>query len=90
MYLRKVDGPRSVRLPDGTLLTRADLPPETTVRWVASRKALVARAVIHGLITSAEAMESYGLSEEELSSWQSLVSDYGVAGLRATVRVPDP
>lgn len=89
MFLRKVDGPRSVRLPDGTLLTRADLPPVTTVRWVASRKARVARAVIFGLITAEEAMESYGLSEEELSAWQSLVSDHGVAGLRATVRVDD-
>ena len=27
MYLRKIDGPRSVTLPDGSIMTRADLPP---------------------------------------------------------------
>jgi hypothetical protein len=26
MYLKKVDGPRAVTLPDGTVMTRADLP----------------------------------------------------------------
>ena len=45
MYLRKIDGPRCVTLPDGTLMTRADLPPVETIRWVASRKAAVIRAV---------------------------------------------
>ena len=28
MYLRKVEGPRSITLPDGSIMTRADLPPE--------------------------------------------------------------
>ena len=27
MYLKKVDGPRQVTLPDGSILSRADLPP---------------------------------------------------------------
>jgi len=37
MYLKKVDGPRQVTLPDGTILSRADLSPPDTRRWVASR-----------------------------------------------------
>ena len=55
MYLKKVDGPRAVSLPDGSVMTRADLPAQDTRRWVASRKAKVVRAVIYGLITAAEA-----------------------------------
>ena len=55
MYLKRVDGPRQVTLPDGSILTRADLPPPETRRWVASRKAVVVKAVIHGLISQAEA-----------------------------------
>ena len=26
MFLKKIDGPRAVTLPDGTIMTRADLP----------------------------------------------------------------
>ena len=57
MYLKKVDGPRQVTLPDGSILSRADLPPDQTRRWVASRKAVVVKAVIFGLISQAEALE---------------------------------
>ena len=56
MYLKKVDGPRQVTLPDGVILSRADLPPADTRRWVASRKAIVVKAVIYGLLTQAEAL----------------------------------
>ena len=45
MYLKKVDGPRTITLPDGRVMSRADLPPAETKRWVASRKAAVVRAV---------------------------------------------
>lgn len=84
MYLKKVDGPRAVRLPDGTHLTRADLPPAKTKRWVASRKALVVKAVNFGLITLSEAMSMYGLSEEEFTEWRSAVETHGEAALKAT------
>lgn len=84
MFLRKVEGPRSVRLPDGSIMTRGDLPPETTERWVASRKVAVVRGVLCGLITLAEAMEMYGLSEEEFDSWVSAVAEHGQDGLKAT------
>ena len=54
MYLKKVNGPRAVTLPDGTVMTRADLPDPETRRWVASRKASVVRAIDHELITREE------------------------------------
>ncbi|MFQ1700827.1 DUF1153 domain-containing protein [Loktanella agnita] len=84
MYLRKVEGPRSVTMPDGTIMTRADLPGEKTRRWVASRKAAVVRAVTCGLITRNEAMERYGLSDEEFAEWETAVTQYGEAALKAT------
>jgi hypothetical protein len=84
MFLKKLDGPRAVTLPDGSMMTRADLPPAETTRWVASRKAAVVRAVSHGLISRAEALERYGLSEDEFDSWSNAVRDHGVAALRAT------
>ncbi|MBV7409795.1 DUF1153 domain-containing protein [Maritimibacter sp. DP1N21-5] len=84
MYLKKVDGPRAVKLPDGTHMTRADLPPATTKRWVASRKAAVVRAVKYGLITLPEALTTFGLSEEELAEWSHAVEEHGEAALKAT------
>ena len=85
MYLKKIDGPRAVTLPNGTVMTRADLPPVQTRRWVASRKAAVVRAVKHGLISEEEAMEMYGLSDEELLSWTAAVSTHGERALKATL-----
>ncbi|MFA8443183.1 DUF1153 domain-containing protein [Yoonia sp.] len=84
MYLRKVEGPRSVTLPDGTIMTRADLPSEKTRRWVASRKAAVVRAVTAGLITRNEALERYALSDEEFAEWETAVDQHGEAALKAT------
>jgi len=84
MFLRKVDGPRSVTLPDGTIMTRADLPAIDTRRWVASRKAAVVRAVGAGLLSRAQALETYRLSEDEFTEWQTAVSRHGEAALRAT------
>ena len=84
MYLKKVDGPRAVRLPDGSIMTRADLPPPTTRRWVASRKAAVVRGVAHGLIPLADALSTYGLSEEEYMEWKTAVDRHGEVALKAT------
>jgi len=84
MYLKKVDGPRAVRLPNGTIMTRADLPPTSTKRWVASRKAAVVRAVLYGLITETEAKTRYALSDEELQSWVGAVTTHGENALKAT------
>jgi len=84
MFLKKVDGPRAVTLADGTVMTRADLPPATTLRWVASRKAAVVRGVLYGLISQSEALRRYGLSEEEFQSWLLAVADHGEEALKAT------
>jgi len=84
MYLKRETGPRMVKLPDGSTMSRADLPDSSTRRWVASRKALVVHAVEADLITAKEACELYGLSDEELVSWRRAVADHGVQALRAT------
>ncbi len=84
MYLKKVDGPRTVKMPDGTVLTRADLPPPETTRWVASRKAAVVRGLNSGLITTEEALERWSLSEEELDEWIMAVDKHGLSGLKVT------
>ncbi len=85
MYLKKVNGPRAVTLPDGTIMTRADLPEARTRRWVASRKAAVVRAITHGLITREEALERYSLSDEELEAWHAAVEQHGESALKATM-----
>ncbi|MDE4061512.1 MULTISPECIES: DUF1153 domain-containing protein [Rhodobacterales] len=84
MFLKKVDGPRAVTLPDGSVMTRADLPPKTTKRWVASRKASVVRGVLYGLLPQGEALRLYGLSEEEFRSWVAAVADHGEEALKTT------
>lgn len=84
MYIKRVEGPRQVTLPDGTVLTRADLPPPDTRRWVAQRKAVVVLAVQAGLIGRDAVIERYALSDEELSLWESAVTKHGLAGLRVT------
>ncbi len=84
MYLQKVDGPRTVTLPDGTVMSRADLPAPDTRRWVASRKAAVVRGVAAGLISREEARDLYGLSDDELDAWAMAVERHGEAALKAT------
>ena len=84
MYLKKTNGPRAVTLPDGSVLTRADLPEPATRRWVASRKAAVVRGILYGLITRDQAKESYHLSEDELSEWVRATAMHGIEGLKAT------
>lgn len=84
MYLKKIDGPRIVTLPDGSSLSRADLPSEKTVRWVASRKAVVVNAVKYGLLPQDEALDRYGLSPDEFESWCSAVDRFGEEALKTT------
>ena len=84
MYLKKVDGPRSVTLADGSIMTQADLPPANTRRWVASRKAGVVRGVAYGLITQSEALQRYQISEDEFHEWVRAVSEHGEDALKAT------
>ncbi len=84
MFIRRIPGPVSVTLPDGSCMTRADLPPPDTTRWVARREAAVVHAVEFGLIPAAEARARYGLSEEELDSWRAAHAKHGLEALKAT------
>lgn len=70
--------------PDGTPLTKSDLPPPETKRWVIRRKAEVVAAVRGGLLTLEEACDRYTLTVEEFSAWQHAIDKHGVPGLRAT------
>lgn len=84
MYLKKIDGPRSVTLPDGSIMTRADLPSADTRRWVASRKAIVVKAVMAELITRDAALDKYSLTSEEFAEWELAVERHGEAALKTT------
>jgi hypothetical protein len=84
MYLKKVDGPRQVTLPDGSILSRADLPAADTLRWVASRKAVVVKAVQYGLLNLNDALDRYALSQEEFDLWRNAVETHGDKALRVT------
>lgn len=84
MYIKKVEGPRTVTLPDGRVLTLADLPPPATTRWVASRKALIVAAVEYGLISRPQALDRYALSEEEFDHWCRAAKRFGTDALKVT------
>lgn len=84
MYLKKVEGPRAITLPDGSVMSHADLPPSSTRRWVASRKLAVVRGVLYGLISQDEAQKRYALSEDEFREWVRAVSLHGEEALKAT------
>jgi transposase-like protein len=68
----------------------AALPPLTTKRWVARRKAAVVAAVQSGLLTMADACRRYGLSKEEFAEWERHYEAEGLKGLRAQVRLHHP
>lgn len=74
----------SVVGPTGKPMTRDDLPPPGTKRWVVRRKAEVVAGVRGGLITLKEACQRYNLSPDEFETWQRLFTDHGLSGLRAT------
>ena len=70
--------------PCGDRLTLADLPLPDTKRWVIRRKAEVVAAVRGGLLSLEEACSRYGLSSDEVVSWQRLIDRFGLRGLRTT------
>ena len=70
--------------PGGSPLTLADLPPSTTRRWVIRRKAEVVAAVRGGLLTLEDACTRYTLTVEEFLTWQRVMDQHGLNGLRAT------
>ena len=58
------------------------LPGANTVRWTASRKMAVLRAVAAGQITAEEIARLYAISAEELETWSSDYADHGLRGLQ--------
>ena len=78
------DRARSARAVRRAAQIRANLPPLTTTRWVASRKAAVVAAVNADVISKEEVERRYGVSEEELAQWTESLEKHGVGGLRAT------
>jgi hypothetical protein len=76
--------PDTVIGPLGEELSKANLPPPQTSRWVVRRKAQVVAAVNGGLLSVREACDRYGLTLEELASWQRAIDREGMPGLRAT------
>ena len=47
-------------------------------------KAAVVRAITHGLLTWKDALDLYGLSDEELQAWHAAVERHGEVALKAT------
>jgi hypothetical protein len=62
----------------------SDLPPPSTERWVARRKAQVVGAVRAGRLSLEQACERYCLSPEEFLAWERMIDRHGLAGLRVT------
>ncbi|MBK4217255.1 DUF1153 domain-containing protein [Paracoccus caeni] len=83
MFVKRSETPRTAILPDGTVLSLADLPP-LDVRWVASRKETVVYAVAYGLLTREEALRRYGLSDEEFDAWVNAIRRHGRMALKVT------
>ena len=69
---------------NGKLMTLADLPSPETKRWVIRRKAEVVAGVHGGLLSLDQAYRRYQLSINEFRSWEKLLKDHGLAGLRIT------
>lgn len=70
--------------PLGEAMTKADLPHQSTTRWVVRRKAEVVAAVNGGMLTTDEACDHYNISLEEFISWQQAIERVGMPGLRVT------
>ncbi|HEX8055283.1 MAG TPA: DUF1153 domain-containing protein [Novosphingobium sp.] len=84
--MRQVQKPRPTVVigPLGELLTLETLPPASTKRWLARRKAEVVAAAHGGLLSIDEACERYQLELEELTDWQRAVERAGMPALMVT------
>lgn len=84
MFLKKVEGPRTVKLPSGRVICQTDLPDDDMQRWVASKKELVVLAIHYGLLERKDAISRYCLSDEELTCWETALVLRGRSGLKIT------
>lgn len=58
--------------------------PKPKDRMFPQRKVVILEAISHGAITRAEAMETYNLSDEELSVWEERFQKHGKGGLKVS------
>lgn len=56
----------------------------TFTRWTARRKMAVLGEVNSGILSREEALSRYGLTDDELASWERMYDAHGIAGLAAT------
>ena len=82
-----MDGDTAARTlidPYGEQFSRDMLPPPEITRWVPRRKARIVCAIQGGMISRQEACELYGISDDELVSWEQLLEQHGPRALRST------
>ncbi len=80
----QTSGPKPIIERVGEPLTMDDLPPPNIGRWITRRKAEIVTAVRTGRLGLDEACMRYGITVEEFLSWQRLLYEHGLQGLRAT------
>ena len=54
------------------------------IRWTSARKMVVVEAICSSRLSRDDALTVFGLSDEELRSWEARCLAYGAKGLRAT------
>lgn len=54
------------------------------MKWVASRKARLIRAIEDGEMTDLDAYIAYGITKPELDEWREKYTKFGLRGLRVT------
>jgi len=88
-----MDAKHGVAVPWNPMTSRPDISSPRAIDGSAAgvvecveefRKAIVAKAVIHGLIKRADALARYDLSDEELTDWIRGVERHGLSGLKVT------
>lgn len=75
-HIRRASRPSVIKLPDGNILSVADLPPEDTIRWTRHKKITVALAVEHDLIDRNTVLQKYRMAPQELREWHALSKRY--------------
>ncbi len=78
--------PKQVPGPLGSVFKMDDLLSPNAKRWLPPRKATIVCAVRDGLITLEELVDRYGITHEEFLSWERLLDEHGLPGLRTTHR----
>jgi Protein of unknown function (DUF1153) len=70
------------------LIAEAAARGPAAIRWTAFRKELVVKAIHSRQLSHDVALTVFGLSDEELRSWEARYLAYGARGLKAT-RIQD-